>query len=359
MTSVARPRLLATAFALLGIMCFGLPAAVSPILPDADSTMITSPAPRTPSPPAADRDAVLAMVGEFSVSFSFRETVPLAPGYARTEPHESGAQEVVLLVEDRGDLIVLQHLLVSPGGHVTKHWRQDWIYDADERFEFVDEQRWELRPIPPHLRDGSWTQCVYEVSDAPRYCGTGRWIHRYGVATWTSDRSWRPLPRREYTQRDDYNALNVENRHTITPHGWTHEQDNTKVRRELTSNGDVTLETLVREFGFNEYRETDTFDFTPAYEYWEATAEFWAEVRARWNELLEGGGLEMRTEVDGMPVIADLFRLADDVRQGEPLNGTSIEAVFTEYIQPVAVPSCAPFPHGPSGRYLPEAGEKT
>ena len=72
---------------------------------------------------------------------------------------------------------------------------------------------------------------MYEVNDAPRYCGTGRWNHRYGVATWTSDRTWRPLPRREYTKRDDYNALNVENRHTIVAGGWTHEQDNTKVVR--------------------------------------------------------------------------------------------------------------------------------
>lgn len=336
MISMARFQSLATASALLGTMSVGFPSHVSPIPADANPTMTASPAPRTPTPPAADRDAVLSMVGEFNVSFTFRETVPLAPAYNRMEPYESRAHEVVVLVEDRGDLIVLQHILLSPTGHVTKHWRQDWIYEADERFEFVDDQRWELRPVPAHLREGSWTQCVYEVSDAPRYCGTGRWIHRYGVATWTSDRSWRPLPRREYTQRDDYNVLNVENRHTITPHGWTHEQDNTKVRRRLGSNGDVNLETLVREFGFNDYREARDFDFTPAYEYWDSTAEFWAEVRARWSELLEGGGLEMRTDVDGMPVITSLFGLAEAVRQGDPLNGESIEAVFARYIRPVA-----------------------
>src|SRR3546814_951309 len=51
------------------------------------------------------------------------------------------------------------------------------------------------------------------------------------IATWTSDLTARPLPRREYTKRDDYNVLIGINRHTITPNGWTHEQFNTKVLR--------------------------------------------------------------------------------------------------------------------------------
>ncbi|WP_206209007.1 DUF6607 family protein, partial [Vogesella mureinivorans] len=113
------------------------------------------------------------------------------------------------VIEDEPGRIVLQHLLMSPDGkRVTKHWRQDWHWQASERLEFSADQIWLLRPIDPALTRGAWTQCVHEVSDAPRYCGTGRWNHRYGVATWTSDRTWRPLPRREYTTRDDYNALN-------------------------------------------------------------------------------------------------------------------------------------------------------
>ena len=39
----------------------------------------------------------------------------------------------------------------------------------------------------------------------------------------SAQRTWRPLPRREYTRRSDYNALDVVNRHTIVPGGWTHE----------------------------------------------------------------------------------------------------------------------------------------
>lgn len=283
-------------------------------------------------PPPEDRAAILAMQGEYAVRFHFQETVPLSPGYEVREAKDSGALEVVILVEDAPTKIVLQHLLVSPKGHVTKHWRQDWMYEAPERFEFVAEQTWRLRPLAPEETAGKWTQCVYEVSDAPRYCGTGAWNHKYGNPTWTSDRSWRPLPRREYTVRSDYNALNVENRHTITPVGWTHEQDNSKVRRE----GERSIGTLTREFGFNDYRRTTATDFGPAYRYWQATAPFWAEVRARWQAALASGGLVLETPVDGMPVIEALFELAAKRENGDAVEARAIDGVFARHVRPLA-----------------------
>ena len=155
---------------------------------------------------------------------------------------------------------------------------------------------------------GTWTQCVYEVSDAPRYCGTGFWNHRYGVSTWTSDRSWRPLPRREYTKRNDYNAINAENRHTVTANGWTHEQDNTKTVRE----GQRTVATLAREVGFNDYRRINGYDFTPAYTYWAGASGYWARVRAAWDRRLPmGATLTLATDVDGMPIIEATFSQAE------------------------------------------------
>jgi hypothetical protein len=296
------------------------------------------PAGESPAPPEADRAAILAMAGEFRVTFAFDETVVLAEGYNRTEPHRSGAREIVLLVEDAGTRIVLQHILVSPSGHVTKHWRQDWHFEARERLEFVDDQRWELRPVPEERVAGGWTQCVYEVSDAPRYCGTGHWNHRYGNATWTSDRSWRPLPRREYTRRSDYNALNAENRHTVTAEGWTHEQDNTKTLRRA----DGTSTTLVREFGFNDYRRTDALDFSPALDYWRATGSLWAEVRDAWDRKLAGGGVELLMEVDGMPLIVALFELAERVRSGHAWTPDELAAPFARYVRPLQLdPSAA------------------
>jgi hypothetical protein len=283
-------------------------------------------------PPAADREAILSMAGEFDVRFAFDETVPLAPGYERRDSKRSGAAEAVIVLQDDPDRIVLQHLLLV-GDQVVKHWRQDWTWEASERLEFVADQTWEQVPLAAHETEGRWTQCVFEVSDAPRYCGTGRWNHRYGSPTWTSDRSWRPLPRREYTTREDYNALNVENRHTITPVGWTHEQDNSKVVRE----GGETREVLVREFGFNDYRRTEAVDFTPVYRYWEAHADYWAQVRATWQDLFDAGGVHIATDVDGMPVIEGLFSAADAHRESNAAQRqAAIDAVMAAHVRPVA-----------------------
>ena len=312
----------------------------------AGSTSNPAPAPISPTPsaesigvadqsiPEADREAILAMAGEYVVTFAFDETVALQESYERKAPKRSGASEVVIVIEDEPDHIVRQHLLLvggEDGPEVIKHWRQDWIFEASHRLEFLDDQTWRRVPIDPALTEGAWTQCVYEVSDAPRYCGTGRWNHRYGHATWTSDRSWRPLPRREYTQRDDYTALNVENRHTITPDGWTHEQDNSKVVRV---NGQ-TEAVLVREFGFNNYMATDEVDFSLAYDYWTQTQEYWAEVRRTWQRHFDGGGVILATEVDGMPIIDGLFELAEQARDGAVTQVSDSDAVFERWVQPL------------------------
>ncbi len=281
---------------------------------------------------ARDRESILAMQGEYLVDFAFDETVLLKPGYERAPAMRSGGDEVVIVVEDTPGRIVLQHLLVDErSGHVTKHWRQDWTYEAGSRFEFTDDQAWEVRAIPADVTRGAWTQCVYEVSDAPRYCGTARWDYQDGIASWTSDPGWRPLPRREHTRRSDYNALSMVNRHTITPGGWTHEQFNTKVLRKP----DGTHEAIAREFGFNDYSKDTGVDFAPAYRYWEATRDYWARVRARWAGFLsQPPGLRLKTKIDGMSIIIPLFTQAAEVQEGATVADEQIDAVFAEWVEP-------------------------
>ncbi|MET0756242.1 MAG: DUF6607 family protein [Pseudoxanthomonas sp.] len=279
-----------------------------------------------------DRQSILAMQGEYIVDFAFDETVLLQPGYERAAAMRSGGNETVIVVEDTPTKIVLQHILVDgKNGHVTKHWRQDWIYEAPSRFEFSADQTWRVRTIPAERNKGAWTQCVFEVSDAPRYCGTGRWEYGDGIATWTSDPSWRPLPRREYTKRSDYNAVSAINRHTITPTGWTHEQFNTKVLRKP----DGTHVQLAREFGFNDYQKTTEVDFKPAYTYWAATKDYWAKVRARWETFLaRQPGLHLKTKIDGMAMIIPLFTQASELGEGKKVADRDIDKVFAEWVEP-------------------------
>lgn len=280
---------------------------------------------------ARDRASILAMQGEYIVDFAFDETVLLRPGYERAPAMRSGGNETVIVVEDSPTRIVLQHILVDEkSGHVTKHWRQDWTYEAPTRFEFSADQTWRVRAIPAELNRGAWTQCVFEVSDAPRYCGTGRWDYRNGVATWTSDLSWRPLPRREYTKRSDYNAVSAINRHTLTPSGWTHEQFNTKVLRKP----DGSQVELAREFGFNDYQKTTDVDFKPAYTYWDATRGYWAKVRQRWDAFLgKAPGVHLKTKIDGMAMIIPLFEQAGGLEQGKAVTDEQIDAVFAKWVE--------------------------
>jgi hypothetical protein len=214
---------------------------------------------------------------------------------------------------------------------VTKHWRQDWVYESSSRFEFSADQTWQVRIVPTAKNKGAWTQCVFEVSDAPRYCGTGRWEYTNGIATWTSDLSWRPLPRREYTKRSDYNAVSAINRHTITPNGWTHEQFNTKVLRKP----DGTQVELAREFGFNDYQKAKEVDFKPAYKYWDATSGYWAKVRTRWDAFLsKPPGAHLKTKIDGMAMIIPLFTQAGELEEGKTVADRDIDKVFAEWVEP-------------------------
>ena len=50
--------------------------------------------------PVRDRQAILAMQGDYTVDFAFDETVLLQPGYERQPAMRSGGYETVIVVED-------------------------------------------------------------------------------------------------------------------------------------------------------------------------------------------------------------------------------------------------------------------
>ena len=127
------------------------------------------------------------------------------------------------------------------------------------------------------------------------------------MSSWEGSETRRPLPRREYTKRKDYDTFTAINRHTLTPFGWVHEQDNFK---RVSESGDV----LCREVGLNKYFRTSTGDFTEVKEYWATHADYWREVSAMWEKQLEGGGARMtlRDEVDGQPLYRHLFGIGKE-----------------------------------------------
>ena len=282
-----------------------------------------------------DRQSILAMVGDYKVTFDFTETVSFVDGYELKEPKLSGGHESVRVVEDRGDFISLQHLLVvgpDESPFVVKHWRQDWQYEPARVLIFVGGNAWEWQDVPASERTGTWSQTVYQVDDAPRYGAVGTWTYEDGIAEWTPPQEWRPLPRRDMTTRDDYHAVDAVNRHVITPWGWVHEQDNSKLIL------DGVPQALVREVGINTYRAFDDYPVEAAEDYWAGTEDYWAGVRAHWTAI-EAGNERFAITIKGEtePLYMPLLALAGEVGDGEKdLEPALVEAraIIESFVTP-------------------------
>jgi hypothetical protein len=237
-------------------------------------------------PPAKDRQAILAMAGTHKVTFEFQETAAVAPGYnLMTKPYKETATEVVAVVEDSPSRIALQHLLLVPAkegkAHVIKHWAQIWTWQDTGLLDYCgseEDHLWKKVDLTPEQAVGTWSQLVTNVDDTPRYEGHGKWVHENGESSWQSQPTRRPLPRREYSTRDDYDYLIVTNRHTLTPSGWIHHQDNRKV---VDRDGEEKR-VLCFESGLNRYTRTESPAAEVALAWWKDNHTFWDGVRNFW-----------------------------------------------------------------------------
>jgi len=265
-----------------------------------------------------DHDAILAMAGDFKVRFDMRETVALTPGYKLLEPKVSGGVEAVRVIEDRGDFVSLQHILVAQDGDKTlviKHWRQDWIWQPKTVLNYQSAGRWVLTPVSAATRIGAWSQTVWQTDDSPRYGGVGRWAYDDGVTRWTSDVTMRPLARRDATRHPPYAWYTGQNRHTLTPAGWVHEQDNAKIGmvdgKPTTFAHEVVLNSYTRTAGLTQIAAADA--------YWAKTQAYWAAVRSAWDETARAkGGLNVHEQAENGSVVGEkLMGLADDIEDGK------------------------------------------
>ena len=298
-----------------------------------------------------DRAAILAMAGEYRASFDFIETLGFYEDYKPTRPYQSWGTEYIFVVEDRGDFISLQHVLVmmmktADGGvtepYVVKHWRQDWTYEDSSINSYVGNRTWRSEEVPKEQRQGNWSQAVFQVDDSPRYESMGRWVHARGLSSWMSQETWRPLPRREFSVRDDYDVLIGTNRHTITLNGWSQEEDNLKVvtGESIGRAKDGKLlpdyEVRGREVGFNRYERIIDFDFQPAKRYWEKTAYFWSKVRERWKSVMENQTTHSLTNEGRNSFLMGAMIAADTIsRVGESSKKDQIKMVnelFDNYV---------------------------
>jgi len=309
----------------------------------------TSPSPQWQSLQASglsaferDRRAILAMAGTYRVTFDFLEIADFDPQAERKTPYQSWGTEKVYVDNDAGRTIslvqILEMRMVQPDGSisepmVTKHWRQDWKYEPEHIVEYQGGDRWQRRKLDPGERQGAWRQTVYQVDESPRYASIGHWRHSSSFSTWLSGETWRPLPRREWSVRDDYQVLIGTNRHTVVATGWMQEENNLKAVLTAQRALRAAQPYLAREYGVARYERIREADFAASDRYYSATKQFWNSVRDAWAmAFVDQGTISLRGPVDKLGLFEPLFAHADAIESGaaRPDNDEVIQSALRD-----------------------------
>ena len=294
------------------------------------------------TPLERDRQAIVAMAGAYRTSFDFIETVGFTPNYESRAPYQSWGTERVYVVADEPEFISLQHIIVMhfagedgtlSAPMVVKHWRQDWQYQDTAVHAFQGNGVFERQRLEATATTGTWTQTVYQVDDSPRYEAIGRWTHTQGVSFWQSDDRRRPLPRREFSVRDDYQTLFGSHRITITPHGWTQEEDALKLVLDDRNNPRSEQPYLAREAGLSRYDRIVGYDFSAGDDYWRNTGPFWSRVRGYWTALYRNEStFHFVKSVEGVPLFMALFNMADESFDTVEQTDAAIADTLSRYV---------------------------
>lgn len=290
-----------------------------------------------------DRQAILAMAGPYRVSFDFLETMGFTAEYSPSQPYQSWGTEYVYVVEDSGDFISLQHIMVmvfeQPQGElsepmVMKHWRQDWQFEQTDLFEYRGHHIWQKQSYSEDQMRGKWTQSVYQVDDSPRYQAFGKWQHNANYSQWTSSLTARPLPRRERSIRDDYHVLEGTNSHIVLPSGWVQEEHNNKLVLSDNHQPHALTPYLAREVGIARYERIIKHDFGPGIKYWQNTSKYWHDVRSVWQQLMmQHEAIKIHKQVDSEWMFMPFFQRAADVETSESYDSQDEQGKIAELIE--------------------------
>jgi len=278
-----------------------------------------------------DREAIKALAGFYKVTFNYAETFSPDDDYKFHERHRSSAKEIAIILEDSPKKIVIQHLLVMRGDSmIIKHWREDWTYEDTQLLAYDKDNAWKKVTLSANDVKGKWTQKVFQVDDSPRYQAIGTWVHVDGRHQWQSNTD-SPLPRRENTERNDYNVLNRGNNLYLTANGWMFEQDNKKIIR--SEKGDKLL---AMEKGMEEFVKTDPKSFGYAQTWWKQQQSFWKDARETWDVIFaENNYLKLVPKVDDKLLYEQFFALGDQSAKenwNSAKNKENIKKVIDSYL---------------------------
>ena len=274
-----------------------------------------------------DLKSIKAMCGCFEVNFNFAETFSYSKDstYQASKNKYDKALEWVQLIDSNEDFVSMQHLLIVGdvlNPYVIKHWRRDWIYENTSSFPYAMDNTWSYKSTDASDVKGQWTQRVFQVDDSPRYEGSATWVHIDGRSFWSSTAD-APLPRREITKRQDYNVTFRRNHHEIFDWGWSHDQDNDKLIRELNKNDII----LAQEKGYNTYKKVENERCIAAQVFWKDNKEMWDLVRHEWNTIFSmRQDIKLKNKVEGKRLYQYLFALESETKADE------INAIISSFL---------------------------
>ncbi|MFI5451608.1 DUF6607 family protein [Pedobacter sp. UC225_61] len=213
---------------------------------------------------------------------------------------------------------------------IIKHWREDWTYEDTQILAYDKDNAWKKVILSTNDVKGKWTQKVFQVDDSPRYQAIGTWVHVDGRHQWQSNTD-SPLPRRENTERNDYNVLNRGNNIYLTANGWMFEQDNKKIIR--SEKGDKLL---AMEKGMEEFVKTDPKSFGYVQTWWKQQQAFWKDARETWDVVFaENNYLKLVPKVDDKLLYEQFFALGDQSAKenwSSAKNKENIKKVIDSYL---------------------------
>lgn len=262
--------------------------------------------------PQKDLQNIERLCGCYSVNFRYAETFSPLETYKYHDREEMNATELALPVVRENGKVVIQHLLIIQDTMVIKHWREEWIYQPAYIYDFKGNRTWQKRALSADESKGKWLQTVWEVSDEPRYQGLSAWIENDGKTYWESTAN-APLPRREYTVRNDYQIMRRHNRIILTADGYVHEQDNDKIVKNAEAES-----LLVQEKGFNTYYKLENNDCANAVKWWQENEAFWVMVRKEWQNIVAANEiLTVKAKTDDKPLNEHLTVLWKEWRKNK------------------------------------------
>ena len=112
------------------------------------------------------------------------KTIRLETQRKEDTPYGSKGTEFVRVIEDRGDFISLQHIMVmfqktlkpvKPMALFYEALETRLAMESTEITEFQGDNRWMTKKLS--ATEGTWSWSVAQVDDTPRYAGIGKWEH--------------------------------------------------------------------------------------------------------------------------------------------------------------------------------------